>query len=213
MYMLELHNHKLEISNEDHIYHQLRQEFYEFALSCSREYEEQYKKNYINLDDVIKRAYKDAMFLIGRGIEYSVEKLISYSVLEVDKDSFLENYYDKITFFEDAYGGIEEKYFGILENSQMIDEYRYQRRQSRGKIIGGGFGVSGAVKGMATAGAFNMATGAIHATFNGLGSMGTKVGNAIKKSNIYKDTDTKIQIQRTHSFKGFLMRFFICIKM
>ena len=53
--------------------------------------------------------------------------------------------------------------------------YREARKNHRGKFVGGGFGLSGAVKGMAMAGAANMATGAAHNVFNIFGNAATKV--------------------------------------
>lgn len=80
-------------------------------------------------------------------------------------------------------------YEKIHAEADKIDEiynidvrYRQQRKTSRGKFVGGGFGISGAVKGMLTAGALNLTVGAIHSVGNSLGNT-SSANNAEKARN------------------------------
>ncbi len=68
---------------------------------------------------------------------------------------------------------------------EQLDEYRTLRRQTRGRIIGGGFGISGAAKGIATAGLANMTIGAAHGAVNLVGKGITSITNSNKKHKIY----------------------------
>lgn len=63
-------------------------------------------------------------------------------------------------------------------------EYRQLRKDSRGRVVGGGFGVSGAVKGMVTASAINSVTGISHSIFNGIGNAIDSVQLSMKKGEL-----------------------------
>lgn len=58
----------------------------------------------------------------------------------------------------------------ILQANASAQQYRELRKESRGRVIGGGFGFEGAIKGMAAAGAMNAAAGIGHSIFNSIGN-------------------------------------------
>lgn len=58
----------------------------------------------------------------------------------------------------------------ILQANASAQQYRELRKESRDRVIGGGFGVEGAIKGMAAAGAMNAAAGIGHSIFNSIGN-------------------------------------------
>ena len=63
--------------------------------------------------------------------------------------------------------------------------YRDYRKASRNRFIGGGFGVEGAIKGMAMASAANAATGAFHSVVNTFGNIGSSIKRSIAMDNLY----------------------------
>lgn len=80
----------------------------------------------------------------------------------------------------------------IKSGLSKIDDYeaseeqrRAIRKESRTRIVGGGFGVSGAVKGMAVAGAINLGTGLAHGAFNMLGNMLTSMSASSDRDELY----------------------------
>ncbi|MBQ9212372.1 MAG: hypothetical protein IJ150_00305, partial [Bacteroidales bacterium] len=75
----------------------------------------------------------------------------------------------------------------ILQANASAQQYRELRKESRGRVIGGGFGFEGAVKGMAAAGAMNAAAGIGHSIFNSIGNAldNANAQDAMKK--IFKD--------------------------
>ena len=78
---------------------------------------------------------------------------------------------------------IREQYREI--NSQYDSEVRYRQSQkeSRGLVTGGGFGLSGALKGMLTASAINMATGVAYDILNSVDN-----NKSLKNANSLKDS-------------------------
>lgn len=65
---------------------------------------------------------------------------------------------------------------------------REYRKETRLKVVGGGFGIAGAAKGMAIAGAANLATGAVHSTFNMIGNMFTSMSASNSRKALYKSS-------------------------
>ena len=57
-------------------------------------------------------------------------------------------------------------------------------------MVGGGFGLGGALKGTATAGAINAVTGMGHSVVNAVGNVGSAISASNSKRSIYKDDDT-----------------------
>lgn len=90
--------------------------------------------------------------------------------------SSAEQVHDKaIEIFEDIEEQLEEE-----------KEYREFRKASRSEVIGGGFGVRGMIKGMATAGAINMTTGAAHSIVNSIGNASSERNAKSSKEELYE---------------------------
>lgn len=61
----------------------------------------------------------------------------------------------------------------IAEGAEFEKTYRELRKENRGKWVGGGFGLGGAIKGAAGAGVLNAGSGLLHSTVNLFGDMHT----------------------------------------
>lgn len=98
-----------------------------------------------------------------------------------DKDLFSKfNQYNSISEdMEELLKPFDE----ILQANASAQQYRELRKESRGQVIGGGFGFEGAVKGMVAAGAMNAAAGIGHSIFN---SIGNALDNASAKDAMKK---------------------------
>ncbi|MGN1251169.1 MAG: hypothetical protein ACI4XW_13925 [Candidatus Spyradocola sp.] len=80
------------------------------------------------------------------------ETLINASIQNAEVDGCLSELVDWIEEFQMA--------------NEKKEQYRQQRKANRGRVIGGGFGLSGAIKGILTAKAINAATGAAYSVYN-----------------------------------------------
>lgn len=81
-------------------------------------------------------------------------------------------------------GDLNELYKKIIDyheqstgQRQAMELYREVRKESRAKIIGGGFGISGAAQGIATAALINATTGIAHSIFNEVEAFVTDLQN------------------------------------
>lgn len=69
--------------------------------------------------------------------------------------------------------------------------YRSARKDGRGRVVGGGFGFSGAVKGMAAAGAINMTTGIFHGIANAVGNAASAAEASRNKRTLFRDKEMR----------------------
>lgn len=87
----------------------------------------------------------------------------------------------------------------IKEQNKEIDDWvrsekerREFRKETRGRLVGGGFGLKGAAVGIAKAGAVNLTTGAAHSLFNMVGNMKTSNDASNMRRKLYNNA--KIQL-------------------
>ena len=117
------------------------------------------------------------------------DDLPEMEIFDVSKDTYNDACFD-VTQIETAYNFVAEAYNLIIEDQDAQIEYRAARKAGRGRVVGGGFGVGGAIKGMATAGAINAVTGAGHSLVNAVGNVGSSISASKAKKELYKNDDT-----------------------
>lgn len=115
-------------------------------------------------------------YYIKSGIyDFSIDKLLH----DRRYDNAIEPIYNLALDYENTVAAIEE-------NVELEKERRALRKASRSQIIGGGFGIGGAVKGMLMAGAVNMTTGLAHSTFNMIGNAADSISASHDKDQALK---------------------------
>ena len=107
-------------------------------------------KHYFGVAESNVKALRDADIL---GYDYTAE---DYLAETADRCVALDNvYYDLLATYK-----------RLNHEKQAAERYREMRKESRGRLIGGGFGIVGALKGIVMAEAFNLVTGAAHSLYN-----------------------------------------------
>lgn len=92
-----------------------------------------------------------------------------------------------IDVWSNAYSQIFSIYIKIKEKAQAQRDYRAMNKATRMRVVGGGFGISGALQGMIEAGAMNMATGAAYSIYNYFGNSNTDKEEAKSLAELYAD--------------------------
>lgn len=124
-------------------------------------------------------------------IHEAIGDLIALGIYDMDSSFFCENYLSSHLTWEDDFQVIDDKYLEITLATEELDAYRAARREQRGRMIGGGLGLSGAIKGAAQAAAINAVTGIAHGTWN-LGAKAiSSISVSIKKDALFKESATK----------------------
>lgn len=123
--------------------------------------------------------------LINKGIDI----LNAQGVYSLDEDSFYDKYVKKFHLTEHVFEVVRsmQKAVEAVNIRQEEEEmYRQARKAGRGRVVGGGFGLGGAIKGMAQAGMMNAASGIAHSAFNAVGNVGSGIAASSDKAAIYK---------------------------
>lgn len=181
----------IEVSEQRKLYNKIFIEYQDRSNDAEESFSSRFDNEFRCMEDVIKHAPEIAMELIDKNIEYAVDDLIGHGAYDIDYESFCEEYYCDYDSWDHYFGLIQDQYNEISLEGEELDAYRKGRRENRGRIIGGGFGVEGAVNGIIMAGAANAAIGAAHMVFNGIGKIfsGISKNNALRK--IFENAETK----------------------
>lgn len=142
---------------------------------------------YKTLDAFVHRGEDDIEDLFFQVDQYFKNFLQQNNIYQYD-ESHLEEYTedcrtDWYDVFQEAVSACQK----ITEELNQEREYRAARKAGRGRVVGGGFGFSGAVKGMATAGAMNMGAGMLHSIANGLGNAMSEAKASSAKDDFFKN--------------------------
>jgi hypothetical protein len=117
------------------------------------------------------------------------DELPTHGIYDISEDSYDKECLD-FSNSSDAYDAVADKYDEIIAEQAAEEEYRAERKANRGRVVGGGFGVGGALKGMATAGAMNAIAGAGHGIVNAIGNASSAIAAASSKKALYSNDAT-----------------------
>ena len=159
------------------------------TASAAQDFEKWYK-SCGNILAVLKGYEEKAAKLV---IQYAnkplFEELTDLEIYDISEDSYDE---ECLVFTElsKAFDTIVDKYNDIVAEQEAEEEYRAERKENRGRVVGGGFGVGGAIKGMATAGAMNAISGMGHSLVNAIGNAGSALSASSSKRALYENSAT-----------------------
>ncbi|MFR1835664.1 MAG: hypothetical protein ACLSXM_05445, partial [Turicibacter sanguinis] len=175
-------------------YNKIRLYYQDLSIQCREYFKEEYRKNYKNLEQLCKPSDTDGAMLgckiIKVALDKTIELLVDLGYIDIDVQLFYSNYYSDYCTWEEDFEEIRECYLKFVYNQEMMDAYRAERKLNRGKIVGGGFGVKGAAKGMLLAGAGNLLLGATYGITNSLDKFISECRDYSKMGQIFNDPNT-----------------------
>lgn len=148
-----------------------------------------YKEKCHRLDHTVDYSYGIAVSVLEPVVKEIMKYLQSKEIFTITKEKIVA---DILTdgLFEERYDDIVERCATIKGVALDEREMRQMRKDNRSRWVGGGFGMSGAMKGAATAGAMNIASGAIHGIFNGIGNFMSEIHADRQMEKIFRSKDT-----------------------
>ena len=156
-----------------------------YSIAAKKEYMQQYA-SYKNFKTFAAKGIEDGYAILKKYLMSTVQKLVQLGNYDMSQDIVLSRWGNFI--FED-WIKIENLVEKICEESdiqiQEAKEYRNLRKAARGKLVGGGFGIKGAAKGIVLASSFNALTGVAHSSANAIGNAITKALQTKKLNDIY----------------------------
>ena len=179
---------KYEPTVEQLNYVKIKKEYEELAKNISIEYFEMFEEKYSDVKQVISDGVDFLHQYFEKAIEYSLTKLSESKIYTYGKEDLISKCKEKeiIDFYINEFEDIKDEFLQITNEADSERLYRELRKESRGKFVGGGFGVEGAIKGAATAGAMNIVTGMTHSFFNFIGNTITASSENKKKELLFK---------------------------
>lgn len=146
-----------------------------------------------NIDAVHNEFYDIGVNALTKVADYIVQILAEYEIYDISADNFLNS-----TDFQKSALDVWKEYFNKVDSllSNIIYEANTEKgmrelnKMMRPQFIGGGFGISGAIKGAVKASAINMVTGAAYDIANSISNMATNAKTDEKKEALYKDKHT-----------------------
>ena len=180
------------VTDERDLYNDIRKDYMEYAGVYTEKFSKQYDKNIYNFDQLAQYAYDIGSVVINDLVKnVIIPALMGVNIYDIDIETFINDYFIDYHTWDDDFGIVSDKYMEIVLRGEHLDEYRRARRLGRGRIIGGGFGLSSAAKGIVQAGAINAAFGVMHASFNGIAKLVSSGIDAQRKNAIFSNPETK----------------------
>lgn len=139
-------NEKIHIGSERIEYNYYRLMFQQEAEEAVRHFESLYKQNH-SLEMVVKNVQEQMEDSVYPAIRRCISILVDKGILTIDEDLFIDMYPQFADSIQESYLQIYDQYADIVMTEEEKDRYRVARREGRGKWRGGGFGLSGALKG------------------------------------------------------------------
>lgn len=169
MTIFELYGEQVAYTEEECVGIKIGKSYRKVFQQINDEFLKFYDNNDCTKDGYWDAANKRILFLIDTVYKAMCSTLENKGVSQEDIASI--NYMDVFQFWIPVFEDIDYKYNVICNGTEAAEYYRKIRKATRGRLVGGGFGLDGAVKGIATAGAINMMTGAAHSAFNFVGNI------------------------------------------
>lgn len=183
-------NGKLEFSEARVRYFETRNRFEILAEECYSDVMANFYTEFKNLDDLCQRSPVWFGKYLQKTGDLAIKILAENEHYDIDTELFIQKYLD-VQAFNKPYQRVANFIEEIAASEEEKEAIRAARTESAGSAwAGGGFGVSGAIKGAATAGALNLAGAAMSGTFNMIGRGISAIGNSMKKDSFFKNKET-----------------------
>ena len=185
---------KINVSKNRNIYNELKKRYERFAWSAVNSFIESYGE-YESCYDIIKKAPTDFQKSIAIIIEDIKDTLIKLGQYDWDYDTIYEYSVNEgcSDAFNERLDAIVAKVVAINNDVELQRQYREQRKENRGRWVGGTFGgnMVSAVSHQMDIAAMNLASGAAHSIVNAAGNFLTEMQAEADLKSLFEDEDVK----------------------
>lgn len=185
---MRLFNQTIDIDPNRVEYNRIRLIFQREAIEAMESFQKQYadKVNNDNFTDIVPDIIYELLTIV---IENKcIREIVNKKYYEMDTKGFIQTYGEQIeSIWLNKYQQMADAIDAIDQRENQLDEYRVARRQNRGRWVGGGFGLGGAINGAFNAGMLNCASGIGHSIFNGFAKVVSSIKASGEKSRIIQD--------------------------
>jgi len=149
-----------------------------------------YYKNSKTLDNFLSNVGSIWNTLIDYISEEHLQDFIEFGYLSINKEKLKSIYEEYRLIFEEGYLDVVSDWYDSELESIEKQAYRHLRKETRSRISGIGFGVTGGLKAAIGSGIGNFATGIAHGAFNSIANGVDNLSKSVKYDNLYKNDKT-----------------------
>lgn len=181
-------------------YASVRSYFDDNARKATAKYKNRFKGRYNSIKDFVEYANGDFNSDLFDACHEAVLLLNNNGIYNITDSIFYDEVNRRRLLWRMRFEYIKKQKDYIEEQGNLQKQYREIRKDSRGKLVGGGIGIEGAVKGMAVAGGVNLATGVAHSFLNGIGNYKTDLDVIDKEKRLFQDEYQFEKLQEAYYF-------------
>lgn len=148
--------------------------------------------------DFVQTGFERGLDLIKPVLQSTINFLVGRGEYGLDAKSFVLRYKVLEGWFE-LKANCQELLDEADSSVEAARDMRQLRKDSRGRVVGGGFGLQGAINGMVTAGMMNAASGALHSGANFIGNIRTHYKTRKALEEAYQSEDFQTLMLQTLS--------------
>lgn len=175
---LTLAGHTLYFDSKLIAYNDLRKRFIKKAIEIEAEYTDWYKELPPTYEQLFSSAVPEIYYQSIKANKFGVSVLMEYGIDDIDENTLSDLVSERKSLSEllDPLRRLVEE---IEDCAEEMEEKRRYEKNSRSQWVGGGFGISGAIKGAFAAGVLNFGT-------NALRNIGDAISTSCDNSEITK---------------------------
>lgn len=206
-YVFDLDGYTLSFGKEHVVYGNVRNVF----LPLWQEGRQQVDALYEQADSVetVLGAYYSMEFLrraLAEPIQRALDICAEYGEFDITEAAVLQTpslrlqgeERSVISAWELGISPLLEQYQAICQAAQNERERRAYRKETRMRLEGGGFGLTGALTAIAKAGAFNITSGAAHSAFNAVGNALTGAAEKRQLKTLFQSRATRDAMKQAY---------------
>ena len=179
----------IKFTDEQLLYFSIRDEYMKFAIDANSKARKEFYDVFNNFSDLYENGATWILGYLLPVVDYAVKNLGKMKYYDLDSDSFID------LMDTSSLRKCINRVVAVKEEIEAAEEERERERAARTEAAGsswsgGGFGVSGAIKGAATAGALNLGGAALSGAFNMIGRGISAASNAGKLKKFLESEET-----------------------
>jgi hypothetical protein len=192
MYTLKLGDETLEVSDGREEYGKLRLKYKKHSEKIMQDFLSRYDSIFFANEHVQANLERISQEYLSFIADIAIRDIILYDINDIDDDLFLNLYNIKNLSWADDISEVNDEYIKIVMNFSSQQEYlEFKNNNKSGGVIGGGFGLEGAVAGVAVASIANAAIGLVSGALNTVGEGLNSVEVNRRLSQLFKNPLTK----------------------
>ncbi|AYG95608.1 hypothetical protein D8I30_10765 [Brevundimonas naejangsanensis] len=142
-------------------------------------------------DELFSRYPEEINLALDRTVAAVARDIARERIYHWDEAALRKDLEERSEAAAEKYERIRDQYVSITASAAEREALRAEAGQNTPSVMGGGFGVEGAVRGMAVATAANAAIGLVHGAANAAGKAVAASGDRRKKQELLKDPQTR----------------------